>query len=89
MTFGSHQDLGAALFKTWSEEQQQAEIGKLVAGYRKGVPLGILIRMAETIAGSPEKAKEHLARFMTPKERRKAVDKEVGGMKLLAAEYLL
>ena len=60
MNFGSHHDLGAAMFRTWSEEQQRAEIGKLVAGYRNGVPVGILCKMAETIAGSREKAREHL-----------------------------
>lgn len=85
----NHGDLGAALFRSWSEEQQKEEIGKLVTGYRRGVPLGILIRMAETIAGSREKAREHLAHFMPLRERKKAVAKEVGGMKVLAAEYLL
>jgi hypothetical protein len=45
--------------------------------------------MAETIAGSREKAKEHLAHFMPQKERRRAVAKETGGMRLLAEEFLL
>ena len=89
MMFGSHHDLGAALFSTWNEEQQREEIGKLVKGYRNGVPLGILCKMAETIAGSKEKAKEHLAHFMSPKERKKAVARETGGMRLIAEEFLL
>ena len=89
MTFGSHHDLGAALFKTWSEEQQREEIGKLVAGYRSGVPIGILCKMAETIAGSQEKAREHLAHFLSTEERQQAVEKESGGMRILAEAFLL
>jgi hypothetical protein len=87
--FNSNQDLGAALFKTWSEEQQREEIGKLVTGYRNGLPVGILCKMAETIAGSQEKAKEHLAHFMPLKERKRAVAKESGGVRLVAEELLL
>jgi hypothetical protein len=87
--FGSHHDLGASMFKTWNEEQQREEIGKLVAGFRNGVPVGILCRMAETIAGSQEKAKEHLAYFMPLDERLKAIEKESGGMRLLVEEFLL
>ena len=89
MQFSSHSDLGAALFKTWSEEQQREEIGRLVKGYRKGVPLGILCKMAETISGSRDKAREHLAHFMPLKERKRAVAKETGGMRELAEEFLL
>lgn len=89
MMFGPHQDLGAALFSTWSEEQQREEIGRLVKGYRSGVPLGILCKMAETIAGSQEKAREHLAHFMPLDERLKAIEKESGGMRILVEEYLL
>ena len=87
--FGSHQDLGAAMFKTWSEEQQREEIGKLVTGYRNGVPVGILCKMAETIAGSQEKAKEHLAHFMPLAERQQAVEKESGGIRIVAEMFLL
>lgn len=89
MEIGSHHDLGAAMFKTWSEEQQRSEIGKLVTGYRRGVPLGILCKMAETIAGSQEKAREHLAHFMPLAERQQAVAKETGGMKIIAEAFLL
>ena len=89
MTFGSHHDLGAALFKTWSEEQQREEIGKLVAGYRSGVPVGILCKMAETIAGSQEKAKAHLAHFLSAEERQQAVEKESGGMRIMVEAFLL
>lgn len=89
MFSGSHHDLGASLFKTWTEEQQRAEIGKLVTGFRSGMPVGILCKMAETIAGSQEKAKQHLAHFMPLKERQQAVSKETGGIRILAEEYLL
>jgi hypothetical protein len=89
MNFATQNDLGAALFRTWSEEQQREEIGKLVKGFRKGVPLGVLCKMAETIAGSRVKAKEHLAHFMPLKERKRAVARETGGMRVLAEEFLL
>jgi hypothetical protein len=89
MFSGSHHDLGASLFKTWTEEQQREEIGKLVAGYRSGLPVGILCKMAETIAGSQEKAKLHLADFMTAEEREQAVAKETGGMRLVAEAFFL
>ena len=53
----SNNDLGAALYKTWSEKQRFDEIEKLVQGFRNGVPVGILCKMAETIAGNKKKAK--------------------------------
>lgn len=87
--FGSHHDLGASMFKDWSEEQQRDEIGKLVAGYRNGVPVGILCKMAETIAGSQEKAKEFLAHFLSAEERQEAVERENGGMRVLVESYFL
>jgi hypothetical protein len=87
--FGSHHDLGAAMFRGWSEEQQREEIGRLVAGYRSGVPVGVLCKMAETIAGSQEKAREHLAHFMPLAERQQAVAGESGGLRLLVEAFLL
>jgi hypothetical protein len=89
MFLGSHKDLGAALFKTWTEEQQREEIGKLVTGYRAGVPIGVLCKMSETIAGSTEKARTHLAHFMPLEERRQAVAQETGGMRALVEAFLL
>jgi hypothetical protein len=82
-------DLGAALFKTWNEEQRREEIGKLVEGYRNGVPLGILCKMAETIAGSQSAARGHLVEFLTLEERQTAVANASGGMKILVQEFLL
>ncbi len=66
-------DLGASLFKTWTEKQRSDEIEKLVQGYRNGVPIGILCKMAETVAGDKKKAKKYLKLFMSAAERKAAV----------------
>ncbi len=88
MFLNNNDDLGAALFKTWTDEQRREEIEKLVTGYRAGVPVGILIKMTETIAGSRKKARKHLHELLTPEERQIAIDKEPGGMQILVKEYL-
>lgn len=82
-------DMGAAEFSTWTEKKKQDEISKLVEGYRNGVPVGILCKMAETIAGSRKKARKHLHAMLSIDERQAAVDKESGGMRELVKEYLL
>ncbi len=82
-------DLGASLFKTWTNEQRREEIGRLVHGYRSGLPVGILCKMAETVAGSQDVARELLMELLSLEERQAAVEKETGGMRLLASEYLL
>lgn len=87
--FNQNSDLGASLFKTWTDEQQREEIGRLVAGYRNGVPVGILCKMAETIAGSPELAREYLFAFMSIEERQAAVDKEPAAMQAAISPFLL
>lgn len=87
--FGQNQDLGAALFATWSEEQRQAELGKLIQGYRSGLPAGVLCKMTETIAGSKDEARRYLAEQLTLEERQAAVAGESGGMKPLLESYLL
>ena len=87
--FGTNSDLGAALFTSWTDEQRRDEIGRLVEGYRNGVPVGILCKMAETIAGSPELAREHLATFMSLEERQKAVEQETPAMRLVLDPILL
>ncbi|HIJ87212.1 MAG TPA: hypothetical protein HPP97_05935 [Desulfuromonadales bacterium] len=69
----NNNDLGASLFKTWTEKQRSDEIEKLVQGYRNGVPVGILCKMAETVAGDKKKAKKYLTLFMTAAERKAAV----------------
>lgn len=70
---GTNNDLGAALFKTWTEKQRKDEIRKLVEGFRNGVPLGILCKMAETIAGDRKKARKYLKQFMSESERTAAI----------------
>jgi len=87
--FTQNSDLGASLFKTWTDEQRREEIGKLVAGYRNGVPVGILCKMAETIAGSPEVAREHLATLMSLEERKAAVEREPAAMQAAVSPFLL
>ncbi len=87
--FPVNTDLGASLYKTWSEEQRRDEIVKLVEGYRSGVPVGILCKMVETIAGDRKKARNYLLTLMSLEERRNAVENESGGMQVLARSYLL
>ena len=87
--FAQNNDLGASLYKTWSDKEKREEIARLVEGYRKGLPVGILCKMAETIAGSREQAREYLMHFMPLKERKRAVAKESGGVRLVAEELLL
>lgn len=85
----NNSDLGASLFATWTDEQRRDEIGKLVEGYRAGVPIGILCKMAETIAGNREAARLFISEFMTPSERKAAVEKETGAIRQVAADFLL
>jgi hypothetical protein len=84
----NHHDLGAALFKTWSEEERRAEIGKLVEGYRAGLPVGILCKMAESIAGSETQARAYLAELLSAEERQAAIARETGGMLLVVKAFL-
>lgn len=83
-----HNDLGASLYKTWSDKEKREEIARLVEGYRKGLPVGILCKMAETIAGSRKRARSHLKALMTPAERLTAIEKESGGMQIAVRELL-
>ena len=82
-------DLGAALYKTWSGKQRRDEIARLVEGYRNGLPIGILVKLAETIAGSRKRGRKYLQELLTPEERQVAIEKESGGMLLLVKEFLL
>ena len=81
-------DLGASLYKTWSDKEKRDEIARLVEGYRNGLPVGILCKMAETIAGSHKRARKHLHALMTPAERTAALEKESGAVQLVAKELL-
>jgi hypothetical protein len=87
--FDTNSDLGASLFKTWNKTQKRSEIAKLVEGYKSGVPVGILCKMTETIAGSRKMARKYLHDMMTLAEREAAVAKESGGIQVLAKDYLL
>lgn len=81
-------DLGEALFRSWSDEQKRDEIGRLVEGFRAGVPIGIVCNMAEKIAGGEQQAREYLRSFMPPEERQGAIDRESGAMQALISRYL-
>ena len=76
----TNNDLGAALFKSWTEKQRKDEIQKLVEGFRKGVPIGILCKMAETIAGDKKRAKKYLKLFMSESERTSAIASATEGI---------
>lgn len=82
-------DLGASLYRTWTPEQKREEIEKLVAGYRSGLPVGILCNMSELIAGNRKDARRHLCEMLTMQERTAAVEKETGGMQTLVREFFL
>jgi hypothetical protein len=81
-------DLGAALFKTWTEKQRGDEIEKLVQGFRNGVPIGILCKMSETVAGDRKKAKKFLKQFMSAAERAAAVKSATGAMAPIVKSFL-
>ncbi|RNC72615.1 MAG: hypothetical protein ED859_01235 [Desulfuromonadales bacterium] len=84
-------DIGAEVYQSWSEERRRDEIGKLVQGYRAGLPVVILCTMADSIAGSQEMAREYLASFMTYKERQKAVKStgKNGELRATVSSFLL
>lgn len=83
------ENIGADLYKSWSEEQRRAEISKLVEGHQSGMALRILLQMATAIAGSPESAKEHLAALIPAEERHRIVNRQQGAEKTLAAAFLM
>lgn len=84
----NNSDLGAALYKTWTEKQRGDEIEKLVQGFRNGVPIGILCKMAETIAGDRKKAKKYLRKFMSAAERQVAVESANEALSPLVKSFL-
>jgi hypothetical protein len=86
--FPQNNDLGASLYKTWNDTQKREEIARLVEGYRNGLPVGILCKMTESIAGSQKRARKHLHALMTPAERKTAIEKESGGVQIVAKEFL-
>lgn len=81
-------DLGEALFKEWTDEQRRDEIGRLVAGFHAGLPIGIVCNMAEKIAGGEGAARRYLLSFMSLEERKSAVATADGGVKELVSRFL-
>ena len=86
--FDANSDLGAAIFQTWSDKQRFDEIEKLVQGYRGGVPVGILCKMSETIAGDKKRAKKILKQLLTVEERKAAITSADGGMLPVVKSFL-
>lgn len=86
--FSQNTDLGESLYKTWSDKEKRDEIAKLVTGYRNGLPVGILCKMSESIAGSQKRARKHLQALMAPVERQAAIAKESGAIQIVAKEFL-
>lgn len=86
--FDNNSDLGAALFKTWTEKQRSDEIEKLVQGFRNGIPIGILCKMSETVAGSKKKAKSYLKKYLTAEERQAAIKSADGAMSELVKSFM-
>ena len=84
----TNNDLGASLYKTWTEQQRCDEIEKLVTGYRNGIPIGVLCKMSEAIAGNQKKARKHLKRFMSATERKTAVESATGAMEPIIKAFL-
>jgi hypothetical protein len=83
-------DLGSSVYKTWSNKKQRDEIERLVEGYRNGLPVGVLCKLSETIAGSRKRAKRYLHEMLTPEERAQAVERETSeGMQILLKEFML
>ena len=83
------QDLGESLYKTWSNKQRRDEITKLVQGYRSGLPIGILCKMTEAIAGSRKRARAYLQELLTLEERQNALAGESESMHAILKEFLL
>jgi hypothetical protein len=66
-------NIGAEIYRNWSEEQRRQEIANLLHGYKKGMPISIVCMTAEAIAGSRSGAKKHLISLMTLAERQEAI----------------
>ena len=84
----SNNDLGASLYKTWTEQQRCDEIEKLVIGYRNGIPIGILCKMSEAVAGNRKKARKYLKQFMSAAERGAAIEAATGAMSPIVTAFL-
>ena len=85
----NNDDLGASVYATWSNTQRRDEIARLIEGYRNGLPIGIVCKLTETIAGSRKRGRKYLQEMLSPEERQAALKKETGGMLLLVKDFLL
>lgn len=81
--------IGADIYKTWTEEQRRAEIGRLVEGYRSGLPVTIMLQMASAIAGDLDSARAHLAALLSPEDRHLIVGRLKGQEQSMAASFLM
>lgn len=84
----NNDDLGASVYTTWSNTQRRDEIARLVEGYRNGLPIGIVCKLTETIAGSRKKGRKLLRELLSEEERQAAIEKESGGMLILVKDFL-
>lgn len=76
-------NIGDDVYRTWSYEKRREEIGKLVQGYRNGLPVQILCQLSASIAGSTADAAHHLAALIPRRERKAIVNREAGDNKIL------
>jgi len=74
-------NIGADVYKTWSDEQKRIEIERLVQAYRGGLPISIVCMTAEAIAGSRGDAKRHLTSLMSLADRLEAITSADGEKK--------
>lgn len=81
--------LGSDIYRTWTEEQRRTEIGRLVEGYRSGLPVMIMLQMASAIAGNPGSAREHLAALLPAEDRHLIVGRLKGQEQSMAASFLM
>lgn len=76
-------NIGDDVYKTWSDEQRREEIGKLVQGFKNGLPVQILCQLSTAIAGGPALACQHISAFLTLKERKAIIKNESGTNEVL------
>lgn len=76
-------NIGDEVYQTWSYEKRHEEIGKLVEGFKNGLPVQILCHLSASIAGSTAEAAEHLGAFLSRRERKAIVNRESGANRVL------
>ena len=72
------ENMGADIYKSWTNEQRHEEIGKLIQGYGNGLPVPIICMLATAIAGNEAGARKHIIKLMPLKDRKKLLAKEAG-----------